>query len=1473
MKMAKPGVHPAANTAGLFVPSDPHSTSMKLNYKMLCSKLFLLLFLALFSGSVHSQTEITDPFITNYSTRVTNSANGTNWWAEEGNNGLMYFANNSGILEYDGATWRLIESPGTRALTKDSSGTIYVGGYDALGYLAPGPNGQLEYRSLMDKLPLKYHGFGETWEAFNWQGKIVFRSGYDMYIWDGHDFEVISSEEALHVGAVVHDRLYQRIWNVGLTEYIDGEFVLVPGGEKFANERIYAMLPYDDERMIIAVRNIGFFLFDGQEFTPFITEADDLVSPGVYGGATLDNDRFVFNSFSDGAYIIDKQGKLLHIINESSGLQNNTVTFSYLDSRGVLWLPLFNGISSINTNSSFTKFGEASGLPGIPYSLIRHQGILYVGSNNGVYYYDDQSHVFVKIEDTYGQYFVFQQWGGRLYTGSSGNGLIEIKGKKWVPVRESFNYDYQVVTFKFSEIDSNRMYVALRDGLSAQYFDPAKDQFVEEFRTDSIVPNIWGLEEDSEGRIWSQGTSVGQVDVMEPFFSEGRIDPDRSHFIHYDTSHGLSNQQISLWKIDGEIAFGNGEGQAYMFDATENAFEKHDYVYSSMASRQTGSLGAYPMVDRKGHTWMNAGKGPFILTPSSEGGHTVSNAPFKELQETRIWRIYIEDEDPENTVAWFSGPDGVIRYEGDLSDEAAPPLHVQVRSFSIGDSLMQSGQNENSPKMKVDFSDNSVSLSYAAPFFIDEENLTYQTRLNGLNSEWSDWTTQTERSYNSLPPGDYTFEVQAKNVYGDVSAPEEFSFTVAYPWYRTWWAYLLYLLAAYGLVRFIVRQRTQSLRQKQVQLEATIDERTAEVRKRVDELATVNRVSQAITEKLDLQELIQFVGDQIKGLFNANIAYVAIHDTETDQINFPYQVGDSMEPLQYGEGLTSRIIASGEPLLINKNIDDQYNELGITRVGKSASSYLGVPIPVEDTNIGVLSVQSTEQENRFNDNDKRLLNTVARHVGIALHNAELFEEAQHAKAIAEDANESKSAFLSTVSHELRTPLTSVLGFAKIIRKRLEDRVFPAVTIEDQKVKRAMKQVSENLGVVVSEGERLTTLINDVLDLAKIESGRMDWNMKPVFMQDVISRATAATTALFEQKGLTLTQDIASDLPLINGDEDKLIQVVINLLSNSVKFTDKGTVSLQAYQDKGQIIVEIQDTGIGIAEDDKHKVFERFRQAGDTLTDKPQGTGLGLPICREIIQHHGGIIWLESELGVGSTFFFSMPVLGEKAAEAPMSFDRIVSSIKKQITAPAENGKPRILIVDDDASIRSLLNQNLAEAGYTVQQAANGRIALDSVRNQKPDLIILDVMMPEMNGFDLAAILKNDPATMDIPIIILSVVEDHDRGLGIGVDRYLTKPIDGDRLFNEVHSLLEQGVSTKKVLVIDQDESAIKTLSEVLSARGYNVFESDAEHLLEKAVEAKPDIIMLRSLENGDANIIEQLKKSQGMENVLFFTYQ
>jgi CheY-like chemotaxis protein len=219
---------------------------------------------------------------------------------------------------------------------------------------------------------------------------------------------------------------------------------------------------------------------------------------------------------------------------------------------------------------------------------------------------------------------------------------------------------------------------------------------------------------------------------------------------------------------------------------------------------------------------------------------------------------------------------------------------------------------------------------------------------------------------------------------------------------------------------------------------------------------------------------------------------------------------------------------------------------------------------------------------------------------------------------------------------------------------------------------------------------------------------------------------------------------------------------------------------------------------------------------------------------------------------------------------------LIRQLREQVivsTPRTSERQPRILVVDDDPNIRELLLQELTEAGYQVQLAGDGREALRAVRGDRPDLVLLDVMMPEMNGFDVAAVLKSDPQTMDIPIVILSIVQDRERGFRLGVDRYLTKPIDTDVLFREVGALIEQKTSHRRVLVVDEDASTVRTLTDVLTIRGYSVSEARGDDLIARALAVQPDIIMLNSVSSARSDAVQMLRFEKGMENVLFLVYQ
>jgi signal transduction histidine kinase len=389
----------------------------------------------------------------------------------------------------------------------------------------------------------------------------------------------------------------------------------------------------------------------------------------------------------------------------------------------------------------------------------------------------------------------------------------------------------------------------------------------------------------------------------------------------------------------------------------------------------------------------------------------------------------------------------------------------------------------------------------------------------------------------------------------------------------------------------------------------------------------------------------------------------------------------------------------------------------------------------------------------------------------------------------------KSAFLSSVSHELRTPLTSVLGFAKLIHKDF-DRTFQPLAQTD-KQRRKASRIRDNLVIIENEGERLTRLINDVLDLNKIESGRIEWRDRDLRVDALANQAAGAVQGQLKQKpDLNLEIDAPADLPMLHADQDRILQVLINLLSNAIKFTEHGEVRLAARTKRASHIrIEVSDTGAGIPPSDLNKIFDKFQQSEtvDTLVQKPQGTGLGLSICRQIVDHYGGRIWAESEPGRGSSFFVELPVKGARRVQ-PAQRRR-----KESIINVA--GAPSILVVDDDEAVNAYLAQLLEDEGYNVLQAYNGQTALESAREHRPGLITMDIMMPVMDGKTAINLLRNDPELASIPILVVSVLQDDNT---LGGDASLTKPIDENRLLDTVNSLLNLGCTDHSLIALKRN---------------------------------------------------------------------
>jgi PAS domain S-box-containing protein len=418
----------------------------------------------------------------------------------------------------------------------------------------------------------------------------------------------------------------------------------------------------------------------------------------------------------------------------------------------------------------------------------------------------------------------------------------------------------------------------------------------------------------------------------------------------------------------------------------------------------------------------------------------------------------------------------------------------------------------------------------------------------------------------------------------------------------------------------------------------------------------------------------------------------------------------------------------------------------------------------------------------------------------------------------------KDEFVSLVSHELRTPLTSIKGYVDL----LIDGDAGEVT-EEQK---------EFLDIVKNNSDRLVLLVNDLLDVSRIEAGRVNLRLQPVDLAGSIHEVATSLRPLMEQKRQSLKLELPADLPQVRADRDRVAQIVTNLLSNAHKYTLEGgavTVRAQAREDRVQ--VEVSDTGVGMTADERDKLFTKFFRAQNPATQNVSGTGLGLNIVKSLVEKQGGRIWVTSEPMKGSTFIFTIPTDGTTGAA--------IATSAADAPAPVTTAGTRILVVDDEPDIAGLIRRYLERGGYQVLVAHDARTALETARRERPDLMTLDVNLPDCDGFTLLEWLKGDQVTAPIPVIMLSVLEDTGRGLLMGAVDYLHKPIDESTLLSHVGSIV-RSQEPQLVLVADDEEDIRSLIAGHLRRAGHQVLEAaDGEQALEAArAEQPPSLVLL-----------------------------
>jgi PAS domain S-box-containing protein len=448
--------------------------------------------------------------------------------------------------------------------------------------------------------------------------------------------------------------------------------------------------------------------------------------------------------------------------------------------------------------------------------------------------------------------------------------------------------------------------------------------------------------------------------------------------------------------------------------------------------------------------------------------------------------------------------------------------------------------------------------------------------------------------------------------------------------------------------------------------------------------------------------------------------------------------------------------------------------------------------------------------------------------------------AETARDAAEQNTRAKSAFLANMSHELRTPMNAIIGYSEMIEEEMEEEELDSFLPDVRKIKAA--------------GKHLLALINDILDLSKIEAGRMDLFLERFDLKEMLEESAATVQPLMNARDLSFVTRFAEGLGVVRADLTKLRQALFNLLSNAAKFTHKGAVTLSAEREERDgtpwIRIQVQDSGIGIAPEKLNDVFEEFTQADLTTTREYGGTGLGLTISRRFCQMMGGDISVTSTPGVGSTFTIEIPAVVDALEAARVSAGKIADTVADEpgegtatLETEVEGDGALVLVIEDDAGARELLTRTLKKDGYAVAEAADGDTGLALAAKLRPAVITLDVMMPGIDGWSVLRSLKADPALRDIPVVMVSMIADKGMGKALGAVDYLVKPVDKSILLRAVGRYAQS--ASADVLVVEDDGPTRELMRRSLEQLKLTVREAEnGQQALDRIAESVPDLVLL-----------------------------
>ncbi len=790
--------------------------------KILQKTAILTLFLAIFQFA-WSAKQIGIPSVKSYKTSQM-QAGAQTWMIDINNKGIAYFANNDGVLEFDGIHWRKYPLPGgiiVRSVKTTDDGRVYAGGFNEFGYLAPDKNGELNYHSLTSLLPEEANDFGEVWRIYDLPVGMVFQSYEQLIIYKNNKIKIIEAPHLFHFSFLVNGELYIDDQENGIYRLSNDQIVKVPGLSKLAGQLIWAMIP-KGKNILIATADNGIFEFNGLEIKEWKNKATSFLKKNqIYSGVAVNEKTYAFGTIQDGLLICDSSGNILQHINIDRGLQNNTVLSLKVDQYKNLWLGLDNGIDYIEINSPLTYFSEFNGIS-TGYAAIKHNGILYLGTNRGVFYHDWEKlmqgggkQVFKLLPGTRGQVWSFRVFNGTLFCGHN-SGIFTIKNNKaqlisdvqggWTFIRPT-NRNNIILCGTYTGL----VKIIKKDG---EWVSAGK---------------LHGFKESSRYLTHGENQSLWMSHVYKGVYKielTENCDSIKEYHL-YGKKSGLPVQKnINVCTINGTPVFATGKG-FYKFNSTQNHFEPAQNINKKFPNPEIKLINE----DKAGNVWYFTENNAGVYRRQEDGSYVDVKAPFKELSGRFIkWFQFVYPLNENHVI--FGLQDGFAYYTPQFPKNYQKPFNSFVRKVTITqiDSVIFCGhQTQEKFNAGIPHRYNQLKFEFAASDFENPEVLQFSTKLSEFDDEWSNWSSRSIREFTNLTHGEYTFNVRARNIFGKISETDTLHFEIYAPWYLSWWGYALYFTILvtfiYIMYRYVRYKTEKTKREEEAQQKRLFRER------------------------------------------------------------------------------------------------------------------------------------------------------------------------------------------------------------------------------------------------------------------------------------------------------------------------------------------------------------------------------------------------------------------------------------------------------------------------------------------------------------------------------------------------------------------------------------------------------------------------------------------------------------------------